>query len=178
MVPMEPMSAAAETHATLAQKAHREMIHYLAISAYLYICFGAVIFYKAAILQNNEVHFAPYGLALGKALILGKFILVAHALKIGDRNKPGRLALEILWKSFLFTLLLIILSVIEEVAVGLFHGRPAQVVLSGIAGGTLMQVLATSLLILLILLPYFALREISAKLGEGQLLRVLIQRRP
>jgi hypothetical protein len=108
---------------------------------------------------------------------LGKFILVAHALKIGDRNKPNRLALEIVWKSFLFALLLIILSVIEEVVVGLFHGRQVRVVLSEIAGGTLMQVFATSLLILLIMIPYFAIREISARLGEGQLLRLLTERR-
>jgi hypothetical protein len=175
---MAQTSATAETGATLAQKARREMIRYLAISTYLYVYFGALLFYKASILQSQGVEFAAYGLALGKALILGKFILAAHALKIGDRNKPSRLALEIVWKSFLFALLLIVLSVIEELIVGFFHGRRAQVILSEIAGGTLMQVLATSLLILLIMIPYFAIREISARLGEGQLLRLLTERRP
>jgi hypothetical protein len=36
VVRMEPRSATAETHATLAQKARRQVTHYLAISAYLY----------------------------------------------------------------------------------------------------------------------------------------------
>lgn len=174
---MEPISAIAETHATLAQKARREMIHYLAISLYLYICFGALIFYKASILQSQGIPFAAYGLALGKALILGKFILVAHALKIGDRHKPSRLGAEILWKAFLFALLLIVLSVIEELAVGFVHGRVARDVLSELAGGTLAQVLATSLLMLLIMTPYFLVREISADLGEGRLLKLLTARR-
>jgi hypothetical protein len=118
-----------------------------------------------------------YGLALGKALILGKFILIAHALKIGDRGKPGRRALDILWKSALFTLLLIVLSVIEEIVVGLIHGRQAQDVAREIAGGTLAQVIATSLLILLIMIPYFAFREVSAAMGEGKLVKLLAEPR-
>jgi hypothetical protein len=69
------------------------------------------------------------------------------------------------------------LSVIEEVVVGFVHGREAHEVLGEIAGGTLPQVLATSLLILLIMLPYFAFREISASLGEGKLLKLLTERR-
>jgi hypothetical protein len=176
VIPMESRQAR-DTHVSLAQTARREFIEYAAISAYLYICFGAVIFYKASILQSQGVQFAAYGLALGKALILGKFILVAHALKIGDRNKPNRMALAILFKSLLFALLLIVLSILEELIVGFLKGRQVQEVLSEIAGGTLAQVLATSFLILLIMIPYFAFREVSAALGEGKLLKLLTERR-
>jgi hypothetical protein len=173
---MEPMQAQGP-RGSLVQTAWREFSEYVAISAYLYICFGALIFYKASILQSQGVEFAAYGLALGKALILGKFILLAHALRIGDRNKPRRLALAILFKSLLFALLLIALSVVEEVVVGFFKGRQLQDVLREIAGGTLTQVLATSFLILLIMIPYFAFREISFALGEGKLRDLLTERR-
>jgi hypothetical protein len=73
--------------------------------------------------------------------------------------------------------LLIVLAVAEEVIVGFFKGRQLQDVLREIAGGTLPQVLATSFLILLIMIPYFAFREISAALGEGKLLQLLTERR-
>ena len=36
--------------ATLARRARNELIEYLAIAAYLAVCFGALLFYKAAIL--------------------------------------------------------------------------------------------------------------------------------
>jgi hypothetical protein len=175
---MEPTSALTSTKLDLAHRAEREFVHYIVIAAYLYVCFGALIFYKEAILQSQGAAFAAYGLALGKALILAKFILVAHALKIGDRNKPNRLALGIVLKSLLFAVLLIGLSVIEEIAVGFFRGRQPQDVLGEIAGGTFPQVLATNLLILLIMLPYFAFREISASLGEGRLMQLLFEKRP
>ena len=41
--------------------------------------------------------------------------------------------------------------------------------LSEIAGGTWLQILATSLLLWLILLPYFAFRQIGERLGKGSL---------
>jgi hypothetical protein len=68
---MEPISVTAGAHVTLAQKARREIIHYLAISIYLYVCFGALIFYKASILHTEGVEFAAYGLALGKGSDIG-----------------------------------------------------------------------------------------------------------
>ena len=173
---MEPMQAQ-DPHGTLAQTAWREFTELAGICAYLYVCFGALIFYKASILHSQGVEFVAYGLALGKALILGKFVLVAHALGIGDRNKPRRLALAILFKSLAFALLLIVLSVVEEVIVGFFKGRQLQEVLREIGGGTLPQLLATSFLILLIMIPYIAFREISAALGEGKLLKLLTERR-
>jgi hypothetical protein len=164
-------------HATLAKRAQHELMQYLGISAYLYVSFGALIFYKASILRGQGVEYAPYGLALAKALILGKFMLMAHALKFGERTGPNRLVLAIVWKSILFALLLVLLAVIEELIVGFFHGHAPQEVLNEIAGGTLLQFLATSLLVLMIMIPYFAFRELSASLGEGQLIKLLTERR-
>jgi hypothetical protein len=173
---MEPIETH-DPHRSLAQTAWREFTELAGICAYLYVCFGALIFYKASILHSQGVEFVAYGLALAKALILGKFVLVAHALGIGDRNKPRRLALAILFKSVLFALLLIALSLVEEVIVGFFKGRQLREVLGEFAGGTLPQLLATSFLILLIMIPYIAFREISAALGEGKLLKLLSERR-
>src|ERR1700760_4784141 len=115
-IPMESMQAQG-SRVGLAQKAWREFRELAAISGYLYICFAALIFYKASILRSHGIEFATFGLALGKALILGKFILFAHALGIGDRNKPSRLALAIILKSLIFGLLLIALTFIEEMIV-------------------------------------------------------------
>jgi hypothetical protein len=60
--------------ATLAQRARHELVEYLAISAYLFVCFGSLLFYKSAILRNDGIEFTAFSLALVKALILGKFI--------------------------------------------------------------------------------------------------------
>src|ERR1700730_2509774 len=73
-------------YATLAQRARRELVEYLSVSAYLFVCFSALLFYKSAILRSEGIEFTVFGLALVKALILGKFILVLQAIKMDERG--------------------------------------------------------------------------------------------
>ncbi|MGB7916172.1 MAG: hypothetical protein WCF79_12915, partial [Rhodomicrobium sp.] len=57
--------------ATLARRARNELIEYLAIAAYLAVCFAALLFYKAAILDSEGVDTTRVGLAIVKALSSG-----------------------------------------------------------------------------------------------------------
>jgi hypothetical protein len=157
----------------LAHRLAHELKEYAAVSVYLYVCLGALLLYKGAVLQAEGIGYAPYGLAAVKALILGKFMLVGHALRIGHRKVGKPLIYPILHKSFAFLALLLVLDVIEEVIVGLVHGRSIVGALAEIGGGTWRQMLATCLLFLLILLPYFAYREVGEFLGEGTMRRIL-----
>ena len=165
--------------ATLRQRLGHELIEYLAISTYLFICFSALLFYKAAILRSDGIEYAPLGVAIVKALVLGKFVLVLHALKIGERKSgAGVLATDIVKKSVLFLLFLCAMSVAEELIVGFFHGREIRDIAAEIGGGTLPQAIAQSVLLLLILIPYFTFRVVSVRLGEGVLWKLLTEPAP
>lgn len=164
------------SHRPQAGPAHRlahELKEYASVSAYLYVCLGALLLYKGAVLRAEGIGYAPYGLAAVKALILGKFMLVGHALRIGDRHIGRPLIYPILHKSFAFLALLLVLDLIEEVIVGLVHGRSMLDAFAEISGGTWLQTLATCVLFLMILLPYFAYREVGAFLGESTMRRIL-----
>jgi len=171
--------ASAAQRASLAQRARRELYEFLVVSAYLYVCFAALIFYKASILRGEGVEFAAFGLAIVKALILGKFLLLLEALKIGEDKKHARSALaNILTKSLLFSLLLFVMTLVEELIVGHFHGRAAREVLREFAGGTWQQAVAVAILLFLILIPFFGYQEIAARLGKGKLAKLLTERAP
>src|SRR5208337_853914 len=104
---------------TLARRARDELIEYLTIAAYLAVCFGALLLFKAAILESEGIGFTRLSLAIVKALILGKFVLVLEHLKIGHGKKSeGVLVLDIIKKALLFTLLLILLTAAEDMIVG------------------------------------------------------------
>jgi hypothetical protein len=163
--------------ASLTQRLRRELIEYLIISAYLYICFSSLIFFKATALHSDGIEFTSFGIAIVKALVLGKFILVLHALKMEELGGgAGVLLIDILKKSLLFATFLIALTVVEEMIIGYFHGRTSQEVLNEMAGGTLPQAFAVSILMLLILIPYFTFRGIGDRLGEGVLWKLLTVR--
>ena len=153
-----------------------EMKVYVGISLYLYVCFGVILLYKASVLQAHDVSYAPYGLAVAKALILGKFMLIIHALHIGERYRHKPLIHVVLYKSIIFLIVLVALSFLEEIIVGAIHGRTAVETISEIAGGRWLEIAMTCALLWLILLPYFAFQQISEVLGEGRFRQMLIDK--
>ena len=149
-----------------------EFIEFAIIAAYLYICFTAILYLKASILKAEGIPFAPFGFAAAKALICAKFASIGHALHIGERFKDLPLIWPTLFRSLVFLLLLIILNSLEEVIVGIMHGRGVADSLAELGGGTLNQLFATSIVGLLILIPFFGFRVLGEAVGERNLVRV------
>ncbi|ARN83814.1 hypothetical protein B1812_19395 [Methylocystis bryophila] len=155
------------TEQKLAQRARHELIAYLSVSAYLMVWFSAVLFYKSTVLRSVGIEFAPFALAAVKALILGKFILVLEAFKIGEKDQRSDLLIVgILKKALLFTLALFALTIVEEVVVGYIHGRKVAEVLSEFGGNRALQSLAAAILVFLVLLPYLAFRRLALVFGD------------
>jgi hypothetical protein len=133
--------------------------------------------HTASILRNEGIEFTAFGLALVKALILGKFILVLQAVKVGERgDKLGILLVDILKTSFLFLMFLVTLNAIEEIALGFFRGRAAREVLGEMAGGTLPEAISVCVLLLLVLIPYFSFRGLASRLGDSVLWKHFTER--
>jgi hypothetical protein len=146
---------------------------YAGISLYLYVCFGTILLYKESVLEAHGLSYAPYGLAAAKALILGKFMLIAQALHIGERYKHKPLIYMVLYKSVIFLIVLVALSFVEEIVVGAIHGRAVIQTISEIAGGRWLEIAMTCALLWLILLPYFAFQQINQVLGRGEFRQML-----
>jgi len=169
----EPIMAA-ETHAkaTLHQRAIHEVKEFLIIAVYLYVTLGAVILMKTAVLHTQGMDFSPWGIAVVKAAVLAKFMLIGNAMKLGERNTAKPLIWPTLHKAFAFLLLLIIMTIIEEAVVGLFHHRSIAASLGELVGPRLEETIAGFVIMLLVLIPYFAFRVLSEALGEGRLARM------
>lgn len=146
-----------------------ELKEFVIVAAYLYVCFTALAYLKAAILQAHGIVYAPFGFAAVKAVICAKFVLVGRALHLGERRKTRPLIWTTLHKSFAFLALLLVLNALEEVVVGAIHHRTITDSITSIGGGTLEQLVATSVIGLLILIPFFAFRSLGELLGERNL---------
>jgi hypothetical protein len=165
--------------ATLHQRVVHEFREFAILTLYLYITLGAVIVMKTAVLHAEGIEFALWGVAIVKALLLAKFMLVGRALKIGERNTTRPLIWPTLHKAFLFLVLLVILTIIEEAVVGLLRGQSITASLRDLVGRRLEETLAGYLIMLLVLIPYFAFRVLGEALGEGRLTRIFfIEREP
>jgi len=167
------MSAAAEASLTRVQRLVREIRLYLGIALYLWLCFGAVFLYRAALLQEHGLTVWHFGLAAAKALVLAKFIVILHQLRLGDGRREQPLAMAVLLRSLLFLAALLALSLVEEVLLGVIHGEGAVAALRAFVGGRVAELAASSLILWMVLLPYLAFRGLGEALGEDALKRLL-----
>ena len=150
------------------------------ISLYLYITLGAVILMRTAVLHPKVSNsLAPWGIAIVKAIVLAKFMLLGEAMKIGGRHTTGPLIWPTLQRAFGLLVLLIIMTIIEEAVVGLFHSQSVTASLGELFGSRLEETLAGYLIMLLVLMPYCAFRVLGEALGEDRLARMFfIDREP
>jgi hypothetical protein len=168
------MSASAET---LKEKARREMRNFLVISLYLWIIFGLFVLYKSIILSEEHIPFAAHGFALINALAMAKVMLVAQGLHFADRFKEAPLIYPTLFKSAAFAVVLGVFKIVEEALIGLYHGRSFSESIASIGGGTLNGILSLTLLLAVLLIPFFGFAEVDRVFGEQKLKKLFFASR-
>lgn len=153
-----------------------EAKQFLGIFLYLAIVFGIFVLHEWIVLSSNHVGYRFYGFALINALIFGKILLVAEHFHFAEQFKGKPLAVPIIYKSAAFTALLIVAYIIEEVLLGLLHGKSAAEGMPSVGDGTIWGWLCITLIMTFALVPFFAYREMSRALGAAELRHLLIGR--
>ena len=161
----------------LKQRAYHEMKEYLVLSFYLWVVFSLLILYQSVILAEHHIAFALHGLALINALALAKVMLVAQDLHFADWLKEAPLIYPTLFKSAAFSIVLGCFKILEETAVGLYHGQSFSESITAIGGGTLKGILSLMVLVAILLIPFFGFRELGRILGEDKLKKLFFTSR-
>ena len=163
-----------KSEAQLRERVVHELKEFAVIAAYLFVCFTAVACLKAAILKAHGISFAPFAFAAVKALICAKFVSMGQIFHLGERFK---IIWPTIYKSLCFLFMLIVLNALEEVFVGFLHGRTIVDSMADFGGGTPDQIIATSFIVFLMLIPFFAFRTLGEAVGERNLVQVFFRRR-
>jgi hypothetical protein len=162
---------------TLKQKAYNELKEYLYISVYLWIVFALFVLYKSVVLADHDIDFSAHGFALLNALALAKVILIGQKFRFADRFKEEPLIYPTLFKSATFAIILGCFKVLEETAVGLYHGESFNESIAAIGGGTLKGILTVVVLLAVLLIPFFGFTELRRVFGEGHLRKLFFTSR-
>ncbi len=158
-----------ESKQSLGQKALQGFKEYFAIALYLFIVFALFTTYKAVVLAEHHIDFAPHGFALINALALAKVILVAQKFRLGDQFPDAPLIYPTLLKSFAFAILLACFKLAEQAVVNLFHGRSLLETVSSVGDGPWKSVLSITLLLFVVLIPFFGFIELQRVFGRDRL---------
>jgi hypothetical protein len=165
------------TTRTLKQRAYHGFKEYLVISCYLFVVFSLFAVYKSVILAEHHIAIASEGFALINGLALAKVMVVAQELHFADQLKAAPLIYPTLFKSATFAVLLGCFKILEETAVGLYHGQSFNESITAIGGGTLKGILSLMALLAVLLIPFFGFTELRRVFGEGKLERLFFTSR-
>jgi len=143
------------------------------------IVYGGASFFPTWAVANgwsaHQLFFVTRILAV--PIVVGAFFLVSL---FGEKlERKTWLVIGSAIYSICFLLLLVILTIIEEAVVGLFHHRSIADSLGDLFGARLEETLAGYLIMLLVLIPYFAFQVLDDALGKGRLVRMFfVEREP
>ncbi|MCX7054918.1 MAG: hypothetical protein NTU56_12025 [Proteobacteria bacterium] len=158
---------------TLKERAIEELHTFKLVAGYLFVCLAVLMFYESTLPGGADAGVFSLGAAAIKAAILAKFLLLGQALGVGEKARVAQWGPAVFAKSVQLWLLVIALSVMEELLVGRYHGIPLVATLADYESRSITHMLAKSLVVLLILLPLIATREFSRTLGPGVLRGIL-----
>jgi hypothetical protein len=152
----------------LKERLFGEFKTYWANVLYITLFFTIFTSYKRLILAHYQIVYGEYGISLIKALVLAKIILIAEHLHLGRglENKP--LAYPTLYKSFLFTVCVAIVNVIEFMIRGFIKAKGFEGVADILMGHFSYEWVAWMLATFVIFIPFFAMRELRRVLGKGK----------
>lgn len=167
------MSESAPEGASLRSRITEELWRYFYISLYLFVCFAVLMIYEASQAGTSTADTLRLGLALVKALILGKFILIGDALKPGTRVGAPTLLHRVTWRTLGMIVVLIVFKFLEELIVGLFHGEEIAAIFARLQSLSWLNVVGPILMMTLILIPLMIAVEIDRALGDGGLKALL-----
>jgi len=151
-----------------------ELRDFALVAAYLWICFFLLMLYKSAVLREAGVHFLPLGFAIGKALILAKFLLLSRRAAKYTRH-ARTLAGDIALQSLLCLLLLLALTAVEEVIVGWARGHSIVQTIAEQGRRSPFETIIECLLLLLVLVPLVTLKVYSRIVGPGAVRALLVR---
>jgi hypothetical protein len=154
-----------------------EMKQYALISIYLFVCFGVILLYEASQSATKEPGLTWVGLALVKALVIGKFILIGGALEPGTRIAAPTMLHRVAWRTLGMTAVLLVFKLVEELVIGLVHSKSVAELLEEFEAQSWLGLLGPVLLMLLILVPMMISLELDRALGEHGLRGLLLERR-
>lgn len=174
----EPSTESSRDGISLKSRVAEELWRYFYISAYLFVCFSVLIIYEDSQTSTAAATSLGLGLALVKALILGKFILIGDALKPGTRVGARTLLHRVAWRTAGMIVVLIVFKFLEELIVGMVHGEETAAIFGKLQTLSWLNFAGPILMMTLILVPLMVAVELDRALGEGGLKSLLAQPEP
>jgi hypothetical protein len=167
-------NSSTKTHAEgIKEKLEGEAKKALALTAYFGTWFCALTFLAVTNTEGHPLTFSLFGLALIKAGLCAKFMLIAQAIFPIKVNKTHGIIKSLFLESLFYIFVVLGLNYIEAGVEGLMHGKNFIEAMSSFGQKNPLHVLAMTIVYWLIVWPYLVLVGLRLALGEDTTVNIL-----
>lgn len=161
----------------LKQKIVHEIQRFLTYALFLTLFFCSLTTYQRLILGEYSISYFHYGYGVLEALILSKIILLGEALGLGRKLEAKPLSIVTLYKTTLFSFLVLIFTVIEHFIFGFLHGKDFAHIYEEFMSKGIDLVLAKVLVVFFVFILFFGFVETGRALGGNTLMNLFFFRK-
>jgi hypothetical protein len=168
-----PNPLAKEAKESLPHRIKDEFVQASLLALYFAAWFCAIAFFSLALLREQAIPITPFGLAIIKAGLCAKFMMIGKAIFPLRVNANRGLIKSIFWHSIVYLGIVITLSFAEAGLEGLFHGKSFLESLSSFGHGDPIYIASLSIMYWLILWPYLIVLGLNQSLGDKAVRTIL-----
>lgn len=158
---------------SLKEKAKEEFIKAFQLTVYFGAWFCAIAFLGATILDERPIPLSIFGIALFKAAVCAKFMIIAQAAFPIKVSKKHGIVSSLLLESLVYLLVVLGLNYLEAGVHGLINGKEFLISMTEFGQSNPLRVLAMSIVYWLIVWPYLLFMGMSLLLGSHATLQIL-----
>ena len=142
---------------------------------YLWVLLSVFALHREIILRSYHINYpANFGFAFINAVILAKFMWLGEILHAGKKAAGKALLYSTLWNAALFTVILMVCHLLEEALVEVWHGHSFAASFSEAIADP-RDIFATTLLVFVVLIPFFFAKGLIEILGKDEIKRLLLK---
>jgi hypothetical protein len=166
---MDEQTALSERARNLKQRGLLEFKRFVAIFLYLWVVFALLSIHESIIRAQQGLDYEAHTFAVINAFIFAKVLLVGEHFRLGTRFKHKPLIYPVLYKCFVFSVLLTGFHIVEKIVAGVIGGETLSRGLADVDGRTLVRIVSMSTLAFVMLIPFFGFRELGRLIGQKEL---------
>lgn len=146
-----------------------ELFEYFFNFAFLSFFFVSFAWYRRLLLASYHISYADYWMPMFKAVVFAKVIMIGEAVHMGRRFRKQALAVVVIYRTVLFSLLVLVFDILESVIRASLRGESPAVGLRELTSKGPYEIASSSLLVIVAFLPFFTMKEIELVFGPGKI---------
>ena len=138
------------------------------IFLYLWALFSLFELHKWTVVKDGSIVSGQI-LAIVNAFVFAKVLFLTERFGFVESFHDRPLIQPVLFKSAACTIVLICFHFIEEIGIGMLKGKSIEASIPSVGGGGLSGTIAVAVIMFIVLIPFFAFRELSLAIGKDRM---------